>query len=188
AIAFVRAPFLTLLLSALVPIPASAAEMPKGFVYLSDIDPSIEQDMRYVGADNFTGRPVRGYDAPECVLVREAAEALKAVQADLRAKRLSLKVYDCYRPARAVAAFVAWSRTPDDPDSKAVHYPTLAKTELFPQATSPRSRATPAAPPWTSRWFRSTQVRFSPRPAGMHSAPARRRSRCAKPTPASTWA
>ena len=133
AIAFVRAPFLTLLLSALVPIPASAAEMPKGFVYLSDIDPSVEQDMRYVGADNFTGRPVPGYDAPECVLVRQAAEALKAVQADVKAQGLSLKVYDCYRPARAVAAFVAWSRTPDDPDSKAVHYPTLAKTELFPQ-------------------------------------------------------
>jgi D-alanyl-D-alanine dipeptidase len=128
-----RAPFLTLLLWALVAIPASAAEMPKDFVYLGDIDPSIEQDMRYAGADNFTGRKVPGYDAPECVLVRQAAEALKAVQADVKAKDLSLKVYDCYRPARAVAAFVAWSKAPDAPDSKAVHYPALAKTELFPQ-------------------------------------------------------
>jgi D-alanyl-D-alanine dipeptidase len=114
-------------------IPASAAEMPKDFVYLSDIDPSIEQDMRYAGADNFTGRKVPGYDAPECVLVRQAAEALKAVQADVKAKGLSLKVYDCYRPAQSVAAFVAWAKAPDDPDSKAVHYPALAKSELFPQ-------------------------------------------------------
>lgn len=128
-----RAPFFALLLSALAAIPASAAEMPKDFVYLSDVDPSIEQDMRYAGADNFTGRPVPGYDAPECVLVRQAAEALKAVQAEVKAKGLSLKVYDCYRPAEAVAAFVAWSKAPDDPDSKAAHYPALAKAELFPQ-------------------------------------------------------
>jgi zinc D-Ala-D-Ala dipeptidase len=128
-----RASFFALLLSALVAIPASAAEMPKDFVYLNDIDASIEQDMRYAGADNFIGRPVPGYDAPECVLVRQAAEALKAVQAEVKAKGLSLKVYDCYRPRQAVAAFVAWSKAPDDPDSKAVHYPALAKAELFPQ-------------------------------------------------------
>ena len=128
-----RASFFALLPSALVAIPASAADMPKDFVYLNDIDASIEQDMRYAGADNFIGRPVPGYDAPECVLVRQAAEALKAVQAEVKAKGLSLKVYDCYRPRQAVAAFVAWSKAPDDPDSKAVHYPALAKAELFPQ-------------------------------------------------------
>jgi zinc D-Ala-D-Ala dipeptidase len=128
-----RAPFFALLLSALAAIPASAADMPKDFVYLRDIDPSIEQEMRYAGADNFTGRRVPGYDAPECVLVRQAAEALKAVQADVKAKGLSLKVYDCYRPAQSVAAFVAWAKAPDDPDSKAVHYPALAKSQLFPQ-------------------------------------------------------
>ena len=70
----------------------SAGSMPKGFVYLHDVDPSIEQDMRYAGANNFTRRPVPGYDAPECVLVREAADALKAVQADLKLMGLSIKV------------------------------------------------------------------------------------------------
>jgi D-alanyl-D-alanine dipeptidase len=117
----------------LAAIPASAAEMPKDFVYLRDVDPSIQQDMRYAGADNFTGRKVPGYDAPECVLVRQAAEALKEVQAGVKAKGLSLKVYDCYRPAQSVAAFVAWAKAPDDPGEKAVHYPALAKSELFPQ-------------------------------------------------------
>ena len=66
--------------------PCKAEEMPKDFVYLRDVDPTIQQDMRYAGADNFTGRPVPGYDAPECVLVRQAAEALKAVQAELKAE------------------------------------------------------------------------------------------------------
>ena len=69
----------------------SKNEMPDDFVYLRDVDPSIGQDMRYAGSDNFTGGPVPGYDAPECVLVRKAAEALKAVQADLKPMGLSLQ-------------------------------------------------------------------------------------------------
>ncbi|HXG79664.1 MAG TPA: M15 family metallopeptidase [Methyloceanibacter sp.] len=114
-------------------------EMPEDFVYLRDIDPSIQQDMRYAGPNNFTGAPVPGYGAAECVLVRQAAEALKVVQAELREKGLGLKVYDCYRPARAVAAFVAWAKTADDPKLKAIYYPNLAKSALFPDYIATRS-------------------------------------------------
>ena len=53
---------------------ASAAEMPQGFVYLRDVDPSIQQDMRYAGSTNFMGHPVTGYDAAECVLVSASGE------------------------------------------------------------------------------------------------------------------
>ena len=54
--------------------PAFAGDvMPEGFVYLRDIDPTIQQDMRYAGSKNFTGRPAPGYDTPECVLARQAA-------------------------------------------------------------------------------------------------------------------
>jgi D-alanyl-D-alanine dipeptidase len=123
---------ITLIIAAITVTPCIAGDMPKDFVYLRDVDPTIMQDMRYAGDDNFTGHKVPGYDAPECVLVREAADALKAVQAEVKAKGLSLKVYDCYRPTQAVAAFVAWSKTPDDPNEKAVHYPALPKSELFP--------------------------------------------------------
>lgn len=84
------------------------AALPEPLVYLRDIEPGILQDMRYAGPDNFTGRPVPGYGAPECVLLREAAEALARVQQTLLARRLSLKVYDCYRPRSAVRSFVAW--------------------------------------------------------------------------------
>jgi D-alanyl-D-alanine dipeptidase len=118
---------------------ASAAALPEGFVYLRDIDPTILQDMRYAGSNNFTGAPVTGYDAAECVLVRPAAEALAAVQADLRAKGLTLKVYDCYRPARAVAAFVEWAKAPDDPSAKTTYYPNLPKAALFPDYIATRS-------------------------------------------------
>jgi zinc D-Ala-D-Ala dipeptidase len=130
------------LLAGLIAASASAArgdEMPEGFVYLRDIDPSIAQDMRYAGPHNFTGAPVPGYDALECMLVRSAAEALKQVQADLAPKGLSLRVYDCYRPAQAVDAFVAWAKEPDDPLSKAAWYPRLNKSALFPDYIATRS-------------------------------------------------
>ena len=117
----------------------AAERMPEEFTYLRDVDPSIQQDMRYAGSDNFTGRPVPGYDAAECVLVRQAAEALKKVQADLAPKGLSLRVYDCYRPTQAVAAFVAWSKEPGTPDAKAMWYPTLDKAALFPNYIATRS-------------------------------------------------
>jgi D-alanyl-D-alanine dipeptidase len=119
--------------------PAHAGEMPKDFVYLRDVDPSILQDMRYAGSRNFTGAPVPGYDAGECVLVRQAAEALTRVQAELRAKGLTLKVYDCYRPARAVAFFVDWAKEPDEPQAKETYYPNLEKRALFPDYIAIRS-------------------------------------------------
>src|SRR5262249_30941580 len=109
------------------------------FVYLRDVDPSIAQDIRYAGGANFTGRPVDGYDAGECVLLRQAADALKKVQAAVQTQGLSLKVYDCYRPARAVAAFVAWAKEPDDPKAKTTYYPNLAKSALFPDYIATRS-------------------------------------------------
>lgn len=110
---------LVFLIAAIAVAPCAAEEMAKGFVYLRDVDPTILQDMRYAGTKNFTGHAVNGYDAPECVLVREAADALKAAQEEVKAKGLSLKVYDCYRPARAVKAFVDWSKLPDE-DRKSV--------------------------------------------------------------------
>ena len=125
-------PLVLFFLAVIAASPAKAREMPKGFVYLRDVDPTILQDMRYASEHNFTGHAVPGYDAPECVLVSQAAEALKAVQAELREKQLALKVYDCYRPARAVKAFVTWAKLPDDPKAKSTYYPALQKRDLFP--------------------------------------------------------
>jgi len=112
--------------------PAAAASLPAGLVYLRDVDPSIVQDMRYAGLDNFTGRALPGYDAAECVLRREAAEALARVQRDLAAQNLGLKVYDCYRPTRAVAAFARWAQEPENAGAPTKRfYPTLDRRRLF---------------------------------------------------------
>ena len=114
-------------------VEAVAAErgkaLPQGFVYLKDIDPTIVQDVRYATPFNFTGARVPGYDAPECVLLREVAMALKAAQDELRAQNLGLKVYDCYRPRRAVRAFVDWvEKTGSKGDER--HYPHTSRADL----------------------------------------------------------
>ncbi|MGC2114153.1 MAG: M15 family metallopeptidase, partial [Pseudolabrys sp.] len=121
-----------LLLALLLATPAHARGMlPPGFVYLRDVDNTIAQDIRYATADNFTGRPLPGYNAAECVLRREAAEALKRVQADLAKENLGLKVYDCYRPTRAVRAMAAWSHDGEDSPATRRFYPSLHKRNLF---------------------------------------------------------
>ena len=112
--------------------PAAAAErLPAGFVYLRDVDPSIAQDMRYAGSDNFTGHPLPGYGAGECVLRRAVAQALAQVQADLARENLSLKVYDCYRPTRAVRAFMRWANDGAREAPTKRFFPTLEKGMLF---------------------------------------------------------
>ena len=102
-----------------------------GFVYLRDIDSSILQDIRYATPDNFTGHPLPGYGAPECVLRRETADALRRVQAELVRQSLSLKVYDCYRPIRATRAMMAWANDGTDDGATRRFYPALNKRNLF---------------------------------------------------------
>jgi D-alanyl-D-alanine dipeptidase len=115
--------------------PASVAEtasdLPAPFVYLFEIDPRIEQDMRYASENNFLGRAVDGYAAPQCILTRETALSLKKVEDALLKKNYSLKVYDCYRPARSVRDFVRWSRREGDEKMKQQYYPDYDKSELF---------------------------------------------------------
>jgi len=123
---------IALTLAAVSPAWARDA-LPTGFVYLRDVAPGIAQDMRYAAADNFTGRPLPGYDAGECVLRREVALALQKVQAELARENFSLKVYDCYRPTRAVAAFVHWAKDGARASPTKRFFPALEKRMLFAQ-------------------------------------------------------
>jgi D-alanyl-D-alanine dipeptidase len=105
--------------------------LPAGFVYLRDVDPTIAQDIRYAGSDNFVGRPLAGYDAAECILRRDAAAALKRVQADLAVTGLALKVYDCYRPERAVRTMLQWANDGRADGLNKRFFPKLQKSTLF---------------------------------------------------------
>ncbi|QKC82990.1 M15 family metallopeptidase [Mesorhizobium sp. NZP2077] len=126
--AILRVGFCVLTVAAPV-LPASADPLPAGFVRLADIAPSIRQDIRYAGSDDFLHRKVSGYDAPVCILTEQAAKALAGVQQVIAAKGLTLVVFDCYRPARAVADMGKWTREGGPPDSQ--WYPTVQRGDLI---------------------------------------------------------
>jgi D-alanyl-D-alanine dipeptidase len=106
---------------------------PSGFVLLSDYVPHIIQEIRYFSTYNFIGERIDGYEEPLAFLTREAAEALKEVSDDLREKGYRLKIYDAYRPQKAVTDFVEWAKDKDDIRMKEYFYPELEKDVLFPQ-------------------------------------------------------
>jgi len=81
-------------------------EIPHGFVDVKEVIPSVVLDIRYFTPHNFVGERIDGYDAPRCFLTERAAKALSKVQEELKTFSLSLKIYDCYRPQRAVDHFV----------------------------------------------------------------------------------
>jgi D-alanyl-D-alanine dipeptidase len=123
--------FALILLTAItLALPAVAQPLPGDFVYLRDIDPSIIQDIRYAGPNNFIGRPLNGYGAAECLVKREVGLALKNIQQELARQKLSLKMLDCYRPARAVAGMVAWSRNKETAAERRYN-PAFSKEDLF---------------------------------------------------------
>ncbi|KIU43125.1 MULTISPECIES: M15 family metallopeptidase [Bradyrhizobium] len=111
--------------------PAAAQGLPGDFAFLRDIDPTIIQDIRYAGANNFMGRPIAGYGAAECVVRRDVGLRLKAVQQELAPQKLSLKMFDCYRPARAVADMVAWSQNGRETAAERRYNPAFPKADLF---------------------------------------------------------
>ncbi|MEW2141027.1 M15 family metallopeptidase [Streptomyces sp. NPDC005409] len=124
---------MTVVVGVLAVLAGGAA--PPGFVVLREVDASVRQDMRYAGARNFTGGVVDGYEEPVCLLARPAAEALRRAQRRLLRQGYSLRVYDCYRPQRAVDRFVRWARGedgPDDREAKAEFYPHVERSRLIP--------------------------------------------------------
>ena len=111
--------------------PARAQTLPDGFAFLRDIEPTILQDIRYAGSNNFVGRPLAGYDAAECVVKRDVGLALQRVQAELAPRKLSLKMLDCYRPARAVHDMVLWAQNGRETPAERRYNPALRKQDLF---------------------------------------------------------
>lgn len=119
------------LMAGLAACASNPAANEKPFVSIQDVDPSIVVEARYFGDHNFIGRPIKGYLAGKCLLTKEAATALAAVQAELRPQKKSLKVYDCYRPQRAVNDFMEWSKDTADQKMKAEFYPRVDKKDAF---------------------------------------------------------
>lgn len=108
-----------------------AVGLPQGFVYVDELIPTAQFDLRYATENNFMGQKVDGYLAPRCILTRQAAEALRNVQSTLAPFGLGIKIFDAYRPQRAVDHFVRWGRDVKDTRMKAAYYPNIDKSRVF---------------------------------------------------------
>ncbi len=106
-------------------------QLPEGFVYIVDEIPLVHSDLRYCHENNFVGNPIEGYQENVLILTLDATKALKKVQDELLKKGFSLKIFDAYRPQRAVNHFRKWARNLNDTLNKSVFYPDVAKKNLF---------------------------------------------------------
>ena len=109
----------------------SSAQLPKEFVYVEDVIPTIKVELRYFSNNNFLGKPVDGYKKEVAILSIQAAEALKHVQDELKQYNLSIMIYDSYRPQTAVNHFVRWAKNLNDTINKRAFYPAVKKQHLF---------------------------------------------------------
>ena len=102
------------------------------FVLLNDIVPDVILEIRYYSTYNFVGERIDGYEEPLAFLTKQAALALKEVSDELVSKGYRLKIFDAYRPQKAVDHFVRWAKDAHDIKMKQYFYPELEKDVLFP--------------------------------------------------------
>jgi len=110
-----------------------AQDVPDNFIYLAEVIPYVEFDLRYYSDNNFIGQPIPGYHGNALIVSLQSAIALKKVQQDLAYSNFALKFFDAYRPQQAVDYFVRWANDPDDIRMKAQYYPNVDKDELIPK-------------------------------------------------------
>ncbi|WP_199731626.1 M15 family metallopeptidase [Cohnella endophytica] len=110
---------------------ANRVKLPESFVYVDEVVPEVQLEIRYASAYNFVGVPIDGYNAPIAILTSQAATALKAVNDELEKQGYVLLIYDAYRPQKAVDQFIRWSKDAKDTKMKKVFYPAIDKTKVF---------------------------------------------------------
>ena len=101
------------------------------FVLLSDVIPDILLDIRYYSSFNFVGERIDGYELPLAFITKKTAIALKNVSEQIRKQGLRFKIYDAYRPQKAVDHFVRWASDINDIRMKESFYPEVDKKDLF---------------------------------------------------------
>jgi len=106
---------------------------PELFVNLLEIEPSIQTDLKYYSGDNFIGEKIAGYLQNICLVTKPTAMALQRVQHELSAFGLGLKIYDAYRPQRAVDHFINWCSQSGSCPTQKKFFPAINRNDLFKQ-------------------------------------------------------
>ena len=114
-------------------LKVSPEEDTSQFVLLTDVVPDAILEIRYYSTYHFIGRRIPGYEEPLAILTREAADSLKKVSDELMAQGYRLKIFDAYRPQKAVDYFMEWAQNMGDTLMKPYFYPELDKSILVPQ-------------------------------------------------------
>ena len=104
-----------------------------GFVSIGEVIPDVLLDIRYYSSFNFIGERIDGYEEPVALLTQDAAAALKAVSGEAVTRGFRLKIFDAYRPQKAVDHFMRWAKNPADTRMKQYFYPDLKKKDIIPQ-------------------------------------------------------
>ncbi len=110
---------------------ASGQQGREHFVSLTEAVPDAILEIRYFSTYNFIGERIDGYLAPVALMTRIAADSLKAVSDDVIKQGYRLKIFDAYRPQRAVDHFVRWAADVADTLMRQVFYPNVDKSRLF---------------------------------------------------------
>ncbi|MBQ9312607.1 MAG: M15 family metallopeptidase [Bacteroidales bacterium] len=105
----------------------------ENFVNLAEAVPDVILEIRYYSTYNFVGKRIEGYLEPTALLTKQAAKTLKEVSDEVKQMGYRLKIYDAYRPQKAVDDFVRWSKDDNDTIMKPYFYPYLNKNVLFKQ-------------------------------------------------------
>ncbi|MBN8827127.1 MAG: M15 family metallopeptidase [Sphingobacteriia bacterium] len=110
-----------------------ANNLPKNFVYLHQLDPSIDQYIEFATNDNPVGAPLDGYEGNQTICTIQAAQAIMKAQKILKKAypHYSLQIRDAYRPVIAVEHIKRWVNNLDDQETKAKYYPTIDKSEIL---------------------------------------------------------
>jgi len=111
--------------------PAEPISDRSDFVEVTEVIPGAILEIRYYSTYNFVGARIDGYERPLALMTKRAADSLKVVADELLAQGYRIKIWDAYRPQRAVDHFIRWAEDLSDTTMKAVFYPMVDKSELF---------------------------------------------------------
>ncbi len=107
--------------------------MENDFFFVDELVTGIRWDAKYATWDNFTGKPVDGYEVNRIVGTRALCVALVKARGKAALLGFGLLLWDGYRPQRAVDYFLRWAAQADDGRTKAKHYPNIDRSAMVPK-------------------------------------------------------